>query len=510
MKKIIFFIIILFPYLLFSQNDKKRDYTWLLGYASQDTFHTDYSNIKIDFEFDTIRAKRYYTKMNFSDMGASICDTAGRLLFYTNCIYIADSTNEPMLGGEELYNTELSQDNKELGMPLPQHGFILPCPRSDSLYYFIYDILEYSKDYSDVVCKNLNYATIDMSQNNGKGKVITKNQVLIDNVLLDTGNMTAVRHANGRDWWMVVGKEKSGIQFRFLISPQGITQLSSQDLPPKIFSGLGQACFSPDGTKYVKYNTVSFTKGAFIDIYDFDRCSGLLSNHKQFNYIDTSFGGGVAISPNSRYLYVPSWQHVYQFDLSASDVFSTIDTVATYDGFLPPEFPISPRFYLAQLAPDNKIYISCTSSAKSMHVIHEPDKKGKACHLEQRGFKLPTFNYNTIPNYPYFRLGALKGSPCDTLGLSPVQEATTTTWAGRIYPNPASEVLHIEYPTNGTTTTSEVTLFDIAGKVVLKATLPTENTVIDVRSLPTGLYLCKISDTRGGVWYEKVSVVRYP
>ena len=40
-------------------------------------------------------------------------------------------------------------------------------------------------------------------------------------------------------------------------------------------SALGQFCFSPNGKKFVKY---SWDRG--LDIYDFDRCNGNLSNLK--------------------------------------------------------------------------------------------------------------------------------------------------------------------------------------------------------------------------------------
>ncbi|MEY4902752.1 MAG: hypothetical protein RLZZ292_567 [Bacteroidota bacterium] len=461
--------------------------------------------MKIDFSGDSIKAVPYFTKMHLDADAAMICDNSGRLLFYTNGISITDSTNQPMLGGESLYTNELIIESDE-GLRLPQNNIILPCPGSDSLYYLIYSDLSYNKNYTDIVTKYLYYAVIDMSQNQGKGKVMTKNKILIDNILLDTGNMTTTRHANGRDWWLIVGKSGSSECFRFLISPEGIKKVGMQDLPPKVFSGLGQACFSPDGTKYAKVNGVTVTPPQYVDIYDFDRCKGLLSNHKQLLIPDTSYGLGLAFSANSRFLYLTIWTHLYQLDMQDSIHIMKLDTVATYDGFRTPILKEFTLFMFPQLAPDGKIYISTKGSSQYLHVIQEPNKKGKACNVTQHSFELPTYNYHTIPNYPNFRLGKLAGV-CDSVVA--VEEASSK-WQGKVYPNPAQDILHIEYPTNQNTTTSEVTLFDIAGKAVLKATLPTENTVIDVRSLPTGLYLCKISDTRGGVWYEKVSVVRYP
>ena len=86
-----------------------------------------------------------------------------------------------------------------------------------------------------------------------------------------------------------------------------------------------------------------------------------------------------------------------------------------YDGF---ESPFGTPFFLAQLAPDDKIYINTNTTVDVLHVIHEPDKKGKACDFEQHGVQLPTLNAFTMPNNPYYGLGPLDGSPCDTLNIN--------------------------------------------------------------------------------------------
>ncbi|MCB9295078.1 MAG: PKD domain-containing protein [Lewinellaceae bacterium] len=181
-------------------------------------------------------------------------------------------------------------------------------------------------------------------------------------------------------------------------------------------SALGQACFSPDGKWYVRFNTVTNSVGDFVDIYHFDRCNGALSNHLKFNYFDGSHSGGVAISPNSRYLYISSYLYIYQYDLWADDIEASRDTVAVYDGYTDIN-GLGTRFYLAQLGPDGKIYLSCPNGVRELHVIHRPDKPGPACQVEQRGILLPTFNASSLPNFPNYRLGPIDGSPCDTLGI---------------------------------------------------------------------------------------------
>ena len=48
----------------------------------------------------------------------------------------------------------------------------------------------------------LYYAIIDMNQNGGLGKVISKKNLLYKGTF-GGGRITACRHANGRDWWLV-------------------------------------------------------------------------------------------------------------------------------------------------------------------------------------------------------------------------------------------------------------------------------------------------------------------
>ena len=123
----------------------------------------------------------------------------------------------------------------------------------------------------------------------------------------------------------------------------------------------------------------------------------------------------MAVSPNARFLYVSSYLYIYQFDLWADDIEASKETVAIYDGYAA---PFATRFYMAQLAPDGKIYLSCSNGVDILHVIHKPNEKGLACEVEQHGIQLPTYNASSMPNFPNFRLGPLDGSSCDTLGLN--------------------------------------------------------------------------------------------
>ena len=50
-------------------------------------------------------------------------------------------------------------------------------------------------------------------------------------------------------------------------------------------------------------------------------------------------------------------------------------------------------------------------------MIQNPNQKRLDCNVQQHILEIPTLNYQSIPNFPYYGLGPLDGSPCDTLGI---------------------------------------------------------------------------------------------
>ena len=504
MKKILTFLIsILITSGLFAQNDAKRDFCWLFGYDSIG-HSTDslFGNSIIDFNIKPPKAKFKYIDMNFNDDIATISDTSGKLLFYTNGIYIADSTHKPMKNGEGLNPGYFADANKEYGYICEQCSLILPKPGSNNLFYLIHIPL-YLNEKSTIpeyVGEKLYYTLVDMSKNNGKGAVVEKNKVVYDSTFIDGGKLTACRHANGIDWWITIADYYVTSKLSvFLLSDKGISFVRKQEFPNGIEGGIGQAVFSPDGKKYARFNAVSIGKGIFVDIYDFDRCNGMLKNQKSWNYkTDSAYSGGIAISSNSRYLYVCSYKRIYQFDLQAQDIFSTLDTVAVYDGFKPPELKIKTHFYLAQLAPDNKIYISIPGSAKYLHVIHEPNKKGKACNVEQRGMVLPSFNYTTMPNFPNFRLGKA-AQPC-TVGVEDEVEKEKV----KIYPNPSSNTITLD---KGNNSASEIAIYNVDGQLLITQVIQERQTQVNVSFLQNGIYYCRLLGSKEATIPIKFTII---
>jgi len=360
--------------------------------------------------------------MNLQRTNASICDTAGNLLFYTNGIFIANAIHEQMENGDGLNPGQFTDDFAEHGLPIEQGVIFLPFPDKDSLYF----LLHLARDWSGIVSpgsyvRRCYYSLIDQRLDNHRGGVIDKNHLIIGDTL-NVGKLCAVKHANGRDWWSIIQEYDANRFYRMLINPNGIHLNEPQTLDNAIYSGAGQVVFSPDGAKFVQYTLRSVQLGHFIYIYDFDRCTGLLSNPVMINFLDDEIiAGGAAISPNSRFLYISAYRYIYQYDLWADDIAATKDTVAVYDGF---SSPFGTRFYFSQLAPDGKIYINCTNGVDVMHVINNPDLPGLLCDVCQHCVQLPTYNAFSMPNFPNYRLHHLEGSSCDTLRQPP-----TAAWS---------------------------------------------------------------------------------
>ena len=393
---------------------QKEDYIWMLG--SGNLFDPIYTTSIIDFSTYPPAMEIYFQDFDFNIAAAVVSTSEGQLQFYSNGVDIKNANHDIIENGDELLDYMFYPG----GLTLPQATMILPIPEQIGKYFFFtteYFRFQYQGIWGGGALP-LRASTIDMNANNGLGKVIERNTI-INNDTLTPGHIVSTRHANGRDWWILASKFRTNQYYRYLLTPNGIEAPLIQEEGFQLHDDLGQAVFSPDGTKYARYNEDGLAQKVFLDLYDFDRCTGLLSNHRQ-DSIDIRVPGGVAFSPSSRYLYVSLWEEIWQYDLQATDIFASGVLVAEYDGFLGDNNGLlyHNRFFMMQLAPDGRIYINIpNTNSQYLHVIQYPDRAGLDCEVRQHAIQLPAFNAFTLPNLPWYRLGPEDGSACDTLGL---------------------------------------------------------------------------------------------
>lgn len=298
-------------------------------------------------------------------------------------------------------------------MPL----IIIPRPGSIKDYYLIMLYEEPNWTYTPKIMLSL----ITGASEPDKGVVDFKNKIVFQgHNRIDRFNVS--RHANGQDWWIVfsdIDIDNSKRTFHSIYLGNDTAYVANSQVidgyeptpqhPWQVYTY--QRIFSPSGEYLVSLDLVYGVR-----IHRFDRCSGTLGPLITLPYKLGKWGvGGIAISPNSRYLYVSDTEYIFQYDMEASDIAATKDTVAVYDGYLASAGePVN--LGICQLGPDGKIYYF-GYGVKEVHYIEKPNKGGKICNVRQHAFTMPT-SAEGLPYYPNYRLGPLDGSPCDTLGLN--------------------------------------------------------------------------------------------
>ena len=164
----------------------------------------------------------------------SICDENGQLLFYSNGVTVYNRNHAVMLNGDNLAGNISSV----------QSCLIVPIPGNDSIYYiFTSDAIEnnYARGY--------NYSVVNMQADNGNGAVIAKNILLQASC---TERITAARHANGTDVWVITNDNSSNTFRAWLVGCNGLqlTPVVSNTgviLDQEVVANTGMLKVSPDG-----------------------------------------------------------------------------------------------------------------------------------------------------------------------------------------------------------------------------------------------------------------------
>lgn len=454
---------------------------WLGGFDSDGP--PPFGGIDLDFQSGSMQLSTASRAIGYRRTSANITDDSGNLLFSTNGAFLANAVGDTMLNGGGLNPSSYTSLYPE-GLFISQACMILPRPGSSPVYYLLHNTIDHQ---GPSYATRLYLTVVDMTLDGGLGAVTLKNHVIIDDTL-NSGKITAVRHANGRDWWVLCHRYATNVFHRLLVTPDGLQLAEPQSIGVIRYSAGGQVCFSPQGDRFAYYRG---TQGEDLEIFDFDRCTGLLSNPVHIVIDDANSSGGVAFSPSGRYLYVPSVQDVYQFDTDAADIAASMVHIAEWDGFYSPFPPQATLFDIAQLAPDGKIYIGTGNTTDVLHVIHNPDDPGLACNIEQHGLSLPRYFENSLPNHPNYHLGPIDGSVCDSLGINNGVSEAMLHAAVNAYPNPSDGRFALSYPAQSVT--GELEVRDLSGRLVLRERLPqwsqTHRVELDE---PAGMYQCSL------------------
>ncbi len=415
---------------------------------------------------------------------AVITDGNDSIIAYTNGWHLADASHQPMLHGGGLNPSTIVDTT--YGLHSANSQLFIPRPDDPTTLVLVHLAPDAVNAGGNIHSARIYHTLIDTELNAGLAGVVSKNNVILEAPLL-AGGLSAVRHANGRDWWILTHGIDSDAFISFILTPYGFEGPFYQPIGTWQTGSVPCASFSPNGDRlaYTGYQTG-------LDVYDFDRCTGILSNWQHAAIDDSAFTRSVQFSPDGSKIYVSSVTRVYQYDLAAG-VLSVPETVATYDGFYD-EFPILQTFFANMcLAPDGRIYVSTGNGTRYMHVVHNPDGAGPACNLVQHEHNRQTWTANSIPYRPNYVLGPVDGSVCDSLGITVGASDAQQQASVQVLPNPSNGRFTIGYPAQLQAGALEV--MDAAGRVVYRHRLSAWSTLHQVQ-LPNavpGLYHCRLS-----------------
>ncbi len=427
-----------------------------------------------------------FRKMSFKGTEATICDAQGNFLMSSNGIWIANATNDTMLNGTGL-NPNGITSSWPYGLPMSGNNVILNFTEN-ARYYFLFHHTATYNGYS-FPAGELYFSKIDMQIDNGLGGVSQKNNIALSDTL--NWGIGTCKHANGRDWWIVMSKQNTDTVFVLLFTPQGIQSTSIQKLnTPRSWYNTVQPIFSNDGDKYYYSIYDSATVNNYVIIADFDRCSGQFSNTNVIQVTNGQIIWGLCQSGTSKLLYACSSSNIFQIDTDSL----TVDTVASYDGFVSPpgQTCCATSFWNMYLAANGKIYITSGSGVQHLHEMNYPDSAGIACDVQQHAINLGYAQLRAVPNHPNYNLGPVVGSVCDSLGVGLHEQGHDFRFG--ISPNPTYDGnIKLVYllPQNQP---GVFEVYDITGQLVYKMHLPPWSTLqyVHLPELSNGVYTCVI------------------
>jgi hypothetical protein len=427
-----------------------------------------------------------FPNLDPGDYVSNICDRQGNLLFYTGGCYVLNKKHAIMQNGDSITSDYALQYWCGYNdFPMRQNNTILPHPGDTNRYVIFNYNMEKPIDSLAAMPTAFYYHIVDMTEDNGLGAVVQKKQVAIEDTL-DRGRMTAVKHANGIDWWVVNSEWHSTCYYATPLTSQGVgTPHLSCPGPVLLSFGGGQATFNPMGTKYVRCDAKN---GLWV--LDFDNETGMLSNPIELTFPQPpSSYRGVCFSPNSRYLYVASYLQLWQFDMEASDIQASLQLVGEMDVSNP--IPGGGSLAFSQLGADGKIYIAGPGNHYYLSRINKPNCPGTACDFRQWEVALLAPNFGGLPNMPHFNI-IESDYDCESVSTD---ESEMKKDAVKVFPNPFTNILQINHSFQGVLS---FVLLNSLGQKIVEGKLSTPESFIRVQDdIPPGVYYLSIWSEEG-------------
>ncbi|MBO3272338.1 T9SS type A sorting domain-containing protein [Hymenobacter defluvii] len=478
--------------------------TWYFGERAGFSFRSGPPHVLLNSQMDAYEATTVLSH-----------PATGRLQLYSNGAQVWDRTHQVMPNGSNLWGTSTLYGTERVASLATQGALLVPVP-GDTAAYYLFTLQAGAKVIDLPVpaatrAGSLAYSFVDMRLHNGLGDVVST----IKNRLLDMGlteKLTAVRHANGRDYWLISHEWLSNAFKVYPITASGVGPPARYALGPlqptdTTSSGYydqltGTLKASPDGRKIV-FDTPA--TAAPFGLYDFDAATGAVSNYVNLGVLLDAYGA--CFSPDNTKLYVPNFSRtptgrhvnrISQYDLQAGDAAAIaasgqsilVDNPTTNIG---PGYGSTP--YSLQIGPDGRIYGASGYQSQGpeeqpddyknvFFVIHQPNARGFACDVQYQRFNFAGRNGAWgLPNFMQHYFNGLE--PTLLLPTSPCDLTQAT-----LYPNPVPDAFRVQLP-DGCASSFQVVVYDAVGRRV-HAQAGTTEAPIHVAGLASGWYLVEL------------------
>ncbi|MCG3165855.1 MAG: hypothetical protein POELPBGB_01630 [Bacteroidia bacterium] len=377
------------------------------------------------------------------------------------------------------------------GISSTQAALIVPQPLSNTLYY-----LFTTDDFCNNLSNGLRYSVIDICEDNKNGDILQgfKNILLVDTI---AEKITAVRHSNGEDYWVVVHRYFSNKFYSYKLTSQGLEapiissvgSIHQGGGSNNMWRAIGQMVISSDGSRLA----LGAINGAnLLEVFDFNNSSGILSNSKSISTLTGSYG--VAFSPDGLKLY--STPLLTQYNLNAGGGNQDSITASAYD-YPNPDLECGNAL---QLGPNGKLYMyNCFDN--DISVINAPDLLAASSNAVANVFTMQTnatvFGLpNMIAGFNYSSSGF-----CDTAnGIQNLSNEQNI----KISPNPFTH--HTTLQITQSLTNATLTLHTTLGQKLREEKIQGTEFILQRNALAAGIYFLTVFENNHAIYKSKLII----
>ncbi|MEM1405930.1 MAG: T9SS type A sorting domain-containing protein [Bacteroidota bacterium] len=471
--KIIFINILCFTSLFFrfAWAQKEANY-WVFGEGGG----LNFTNNQLNF---------FESEVDLFGVTAVVSDqNSGELLFYSDGLYIWNKNHEIMQNGSEIKTGSNHQDSPRIVPSQPL--IIVPRPGINDEYY-----LFHLNEIESSLLENadLYYTIVNTGLNNGNGEVKQgdKNFFVKGNLAL---KITAVPHANGKDFWLITHAADNNDFYVYLISDEGLAG------PKVISSGISYAVNNSEN--YIRGFIKASPNGNYIavsslgenrrfELFSFNPGTGDISNPVSLGNFDFQYG--LSFSPDNTKLYlrgINERDYFHQFNLLASNIANSRIGLFRENPNLGDHVVI--LHGSVELAPDGKLYVrgvrNNDEQINGLGIISNPNALGWEVNFEivPEPFEEDDHISGGLPNLIQ---STFNGITPNRNPNSPCNEASTF----QLSPNPAKDFIKIGV-LEKCFTSYRLTIYRITGQKIVQYSIKNQDSgELPIYDLSSGIYL---------------------